>query len=132
MEEYNIDLNKLKIIINNLQKSGIKQITSKELENIYNNGSKKINKIEEPTMTYSQTAKKVKNQIDFLYQVIKQKELPKAIYLEFVEKYLQIVMNKNINKKAKIIELNRLEEEVKEYYDALIEHEKNNQNNIKR
>lgn len=37
-------------------------------------------------------------------------------------------MNKNINKKAKINELNKLEEEVKEYYDNLI----TNQNNVKR
>ena len=37
-------------------------------------------------------------------------------------------MNKNINKKATINELNKLEEEVKEYYDNLI----TNQNNVKR
>ena len=128
MEEYNIDLNKLKIIINNLEKSGIKEITPKNLKNIYFEESRKINQTEEPSMTYSETAKKVKNKIDSLYQLIKQKELSKEIYLTFVEKYLQIVMNKNINKKAKINELNKLEEEVKEYYDNLI----TNQNNVKR
>ena len=128
MNENNIDLNKLKIIINNLEKSGIKEITPKNLKNIYFEESRKINQTEEPTMTYSETAKKVKNKIDSLYQLIKQKELSKEIYLTFVEKYLQIVMNKNINKKAKINELNKLEEEVKEYYDNLI----TNQNNVKR
>lgn len=128
MNENNIDLNKLKIIINNLEKSGIKEITPKDLENIYFEESKKITSVEEQPMTYSQTAKKVKNKIDSLYQLIKQKELSKEIYLTFVEKYLQIVMNKNINKKAKINELKKLEEEVKEYYDNLI----TNQNNVKR
>ena len=128
MNENNIDLNKLKIIINNLEKSGIKEITPKNLKNIYFEESRKINQTEEPSMTNSETAKKVKNKIDSLYQLIKQKELSKEIYLTFVEKYLQIVMNKNINKKAKINELNKLEEEVKEYYDNLI----TNQNNVKR
>ena len=128
MNENNIDLNKLKIIINNLEKSGIKEITPENLKNIYFEESRKTNQTEEPSMTYSETAKKVKNKIDSLYQLIKQKELSKEIYLSFVEKYLQIVMNKNINKKAKINELNKLEEEVKEYYDNLI----TNQNNVKR
>lgn len=128
MNENNIDLNKLKIIINNLEKSGIKEITPENLKNIYFEESRKTNQPEEPSMTYSETAKKVKNKIDSLYQLIKQKELSKEIYLTFVEKYLQIVMNKNINKKAKINELNKLEEEVKEYYDNLI----TNQNNVKR
>ena len=128
MDEHNIDLNKLKPIINNLQKTGINEITPKDLENIYFEESKKITSVEEQPMTYSQTAKKVKNKIDSLYQLIKQKELSKEIYLTFVEKYLQIVMNKNINKKAKINELKKLEEEVKEYYDNLI----TNQNNVKR
>ena len=131
MNEY-IDLNKLKIIINNLEKSGINEITPKDLENIYFEESKKITSVEEQPMTYSETAKKVKNRIDSLYQVIKQKELSKEIYLAYVEKYLQIVMNKNMNKKTKIIELNKLEKEVQVYYDELIELYKNNQNNIKK
>ena len=131
MNEY-IDLNKLKIIINNLEKSGINEITPKDLENIYFEESKKITSVEEQPMTYSETAKKVKNRIDSLYQVIKQKELSKEIYLSYVEKYLQIVMNKNMNKKTKIIELNKLEKEVQVYYDELIELYKNNQNNIKK
>ena len=131
MNEY-IDLNKLKIIINNLEKSGINEITPKDLENIYFEESKKITSVEEQPMTYSETAKKVKNRIDSLYQVIKQKELSKETYLAYVEKYLQIVMNKNMNKKTKIIELNKLEKEVQVYYDELIELYKNNQNNIKK
>ena len=132
MDEHNIDLNKLKIIINNLQKTGINEITPKDLENIYFEESKKITSVEEQPMTYSQTAKKVKNQIDSLYQLTKQKGLSKEIYFVFVEKYLQIVMNKNVKKKTKIIELNKLEEEVSAYCNDLMEKENTNHNNIKR
>lgn len=53
MNENNIDLNKLKIIINNLEKSGIKEITPENLKNIYFEESRKTNQTEEPSMTYS-------------------------------------------------------------------------------
>lgn len=104
----NINLENLNQIIQELLNEGQKEITIKELEEIYENEQIKENQTNS-TEKYVDIKKRVREKIDIISQISISNGLSRKIYSDFKEQYIKIVTCKKTNRQGKIIELKEIE-----------------------